>query len=845
MADIFAPQLKTEVSYERPVQEQQVSSPFAGLLQDIGGLFASQGGSPTTKVDPNLSAFSSDIEMVEQIRQEQGDQAANLAERKIARKFSSYGVDFDESYKSVYEKQTGRSFDLYGLDPETYFKQEQMKDPEFQKLYLASKVFNPNASEEESLAYATNQYNYIKASQASVNAKNAAGVLQWDAETETHYNSTLDNFLKNNIAALTELSNRGERIGPTYLQSLKTSFDVLLSTGLNRPRGITEEQWKPFQAKINNVEKTINSLEKLFGDETKAKEFLSALAESVRKGDGNAVAKGIMSGALASADFATLIPMVGADAFETITTVMKQPELNIRRPDILLGFQNSVAANQEAGVAPDLENQEITQFPESIVKQVQGMSPQELYQSMKANGLLVLMSNPDSMNREEGREQLENGIYKISAVLANNKEGDMLSYDFHAKLFANQGLFKTIDALEVRDPEAGRLVKASLRSGISAEIIRHDAYLDSIERSVSIAEWDGTRYVVNEDALKETGALGRSREEFLIKLKQNYNGDLGRAVKDKFSRMQRVYMDEIRSFARGLSNLNLALDSRKTLSLLENTRKQLNKSSLDEVTVPDNTIDTLPEANLRSNADREELLGSIRETISNPRQRPSDIDQPVDVPTPTPRPDDLNQPVNAPMPQPRPSDIDTPTAPDNVEFSFIRRQEGERLDGYIPEENGKVLGNSGVTISTGFDLGQHSESDLKGLPQDIIDKLKPYLGKTGQEAQNFLQQNPLRITEDESIKIDSWNKKTKFDLLARRWKQKTGQDFSNLDRYKATTVASVAFQYGDLEKKTPNFWRYVTSGDWEQALKELRNFKDKYPSRRNREADLLEASLRP
>jgi len=36
----------------------------------------------------------------------------------------------------------------------------------------------------------------------------------------------------------------------------------------------------------------------------------------------------------------------------------------------------------------------------------------------------------------------------------------------------------------------------------------------------------------------------------------------------------------------------------------------------------------------------------------------------------------------------------------------------------------------------------------------------------------------------------------------------------------------------------------VTSGNWEQALNELRDFKDDYPSRRNREADLLEASLR-
>jgi hypothetical protein len=252
--------------------------------------------------------------------------------------------------------------------------------------------------------------------------------------------------------------------------------------------------------------------------------------------------------------------------------------------------------------------------------------------------------------------------------------------------------------------------------------------------------------------------------------------------------------------------------------------------------------------------DRREAIGvleRVKSELTEVKEQPTEqpVEQPVvepveTTPTPIPRPDDLDQPVDVPTPQPRPSDIDTPIAPDNVEFSFIRRQEGERLDGYIPEKNGKILGNSGVTISTGFDLGQHSESDLKGLPQDIIDKLKPYLGKTGQEAQKFLQQNPLRVTEGESIKIDSWNKKNKFDLLARRWKQKTGQDFSDLDRFKATTVASVAFQYGDLEKKTPNFWRYVTSGNWEQALSELRDFKDEHPSRRNREADLLEASLR-
>ena len=60
---------------------------------------------------------------------------------------------------------------------------------------------------------------------------------------------------------------------------------------------------------------------------------------------------------------------------------------------------------------------------------------------------------------------------------------------------------------------------------------------------------------------------------------------------------------------------------------------------------------------------------------------------------------------------------------------------------------------------------------------------------------------------------------------------------------KATTVASVAFQYGNLETETPNFWRQVTSGDWNAAEKNLRDFQDDYGTRRNLEADYLVAGM--
>jgi hypothetical protein len=56
-------------------------------------------------------------------------------------------------------------------------------------------------------------------------------------------------------------------------------------------------------------------------------------------------------------------------------------------------------------------------------------------------------------------------------------------------------------------------------------------------------------------------------------------------------------------------------------------------------------------------------------------------------------------------------------------------------------------------------------------------------------------------------------------------------------------IVSVAFQYGDLATKAPKFWDAVTKQDWKQADQILRDFGDKYPSRRKLESDLLKPLL--
>ena len=163
----------------------------------------------------------------------------------------------------------------------------------------------------------------------------------------------------------------------------------------------------------------------------------------------------------------------------------------------------------------------------------------------------------------------------------------------------------------------------------------------------------------------------------------------------------------------------------------------------------------------------------------------------------------------------------------NIDWKFISDREGSRiLSGYVPDADGS---KSGVTIATGFDLGARKASDLAGLPKALIKKLTPYLGIKGAAAQDVAAN--LSITDSEARSIDEFSKKEATDRLKAKWQSSTGQSFDDLPKNEATVIASVAFQYGDLESQTPNFWRQVTTGDWDSALANLRAFGDKYPSR--------------
>jgi len=178
-----------------------------------------------------------------------------------------------------------------------------------------------------------------------------------------------------------------------------------------------------------------------------------------------------------------------------------------------------------------------------------------------------------------------------------------------------------------------------------------------------------------------------------------------------------------------------------------------------------------------------------------------------------------------------------------IDWNLIAQFEGkgERI-GYVPNP---ATTNSGVTVATGVDLGQHDLASLQAmqLDPDLITTLTPYLGLKKYEAVVFLQSNPLVLTADQVNQIDTAEHKLTADQLSAHYNS-CGGNWDSVPDAPSTCIASVAFQYGiNLDKAAPHFWRQALAQDWNGMYQNLLNFGDAYSVRRHAEAGYLKQYL--
>lgn len=177
-----------------------------------------------------------------------------------------------------------------------------------------------------------------------------------------------------------------------------------------------------------------------------------------------------------------------------------------------------------------------------------------------------------------------------------------------------------------------------------------------------------------------------------------------------------------------------------------------------------------------------------------------------------------------------------------IDWSLIDLLERRHLTGKVPDAYRSL---SGVTIATGFDLGQRSEADLRrlGLAAPLISRLRPYLGLRGRAAVAAIDARPLKITEIQAAEIDQAVRAEALTRLRDLWESAGAGSFATVPRGVRTVIFSVAYQYGDLARRCPKFWAHATARDWRGLACELFHFGDRYESRRHAEAFYLLGAL--
>lgn len=180
-----------------------------------------------------------------------------------------------------------------------------------------------------------------------------------------------------------------------------------------------------------------------------------------------------------------------------------------------------------------------------------------------------------------------------------------------------------------------------------------------------------------------------------------------------------------------------------------------------------------------------------------------------------------------------------------IDWTFIEGREGYATRGYVPDVAGS---ESGVTIAHGVDLGQIGRTTLAMLPADVRALVDPYVGLKRETAEARLAASPLTLTDAQCASLDSAVRTVFERNLALHFDNDRASScaaWESIPDACQTVIASVAYQYGSVwaPTVTPKFWRLATSGDWLGMRDELKDFGDRYPSRREAEAAYLTEHL--
>ena len=189
----------------------------------------------------------------------------------------------------------------------------------------------------------------------------------------------------------------------------------------------------------------------------------------------------------------------------------------------------------------------------------------------------------------------------------------------------------------------------------------------------------------------------------------------------------------------------------------------------------------------------------------------------------------------------------------NIDFSALSSFEGGQIpQSYLlMDKKGNVIGQSGITIATGFDIGQHSVDEIKsyGFTKTLEKKLLPFADAKKECAKELLSlARETKFSNEELNQIDFVVQGHHLDLAIKSWNANRLENtplFKDLSSSQQTVLLSRTYHQGPSMPDTmvaKKFYGSAINNNWIAAENHLRNYNVSaayYINRVHREANYL------
>ncbi|MDR2481150.1 MAG: pesticin C-terminus-like muramidase [Spirochaetaceae bacterium] len=158
-------------------------------------------------------------------------------------------------------------------------------------------------------------------------------------------------------------------------------------------------------------------------------------------------------------------------------------------------------------------------------------------------------------------------------------------------------------------------------------------------------------------------------------------------------------------------------------------------------------------------------------------------------------------------------------------IEVLGRFEGKAIGkAYVPKDKaGNVLGVSGVTVATGFDIGQQTAVELGklGLPEALREKLMPYVGLRKEAAVKKLEEKPLELSAEEVDVLDQ----AVHEKYIKETAVMYGPQFEVIPKQAQAVAVSLHYQFGvprrDASPALGRAWDMLKTRSWKTAAEYL------------------------